>query len=146
MLFIFCYCKIVLLLFIFPPGGKVARLHLNGTAIQHQHMVYAGIQQIPVMRNQDKALFRCKIPFYNFPALIIQMIGRFIYQKEIIFSRKQNRQHNFGLLSKAQCFPWPIHDFCICLQLRKFCINSPQFKICLEFFYKFCRRKFPLFL
>ena len=49
--------KSVLAVLILPPCGKIPALHLNTAAVQHQHVINAGIQQIPVVGDKDEALF-----------------------------------------------------------------------------------------
>ena len=64
-------------------------------------MVDTGIQHIPVMRDQDKTLFGFQVILYQVSGLFIQMICRFINQKKIIFTGKQNCEHDFGTLPEA---------------------------------------------
>ena len=54
-LFVFCKSEAVTALLVFPPACKITRLHLDSPAVEHKNVVYAGIEQITVVRNKYKA-------------------------------------------------------------------------------------------
>ncbi len=57
MLLVLRQMKSIHAVLILPPCGKIPALHLNTAAVQHQHVINAGIQQIPVVGDKDEALF-----------------------------------------------------------------------------------------
>ena len=96
------YLKGVLTLFIFPPGRKITLLYLEGDAVQHQNMVHAGIQQVPVVGNQQKSFFLTQVFLDNFSGSLVQMVCRLVDEQEIIFSGKKNRKHDSRALPMAE--------------------------------------------
>ena len=71
-------------------------------------MVDAGIQKIPVVGYKDKAFFPGKVSFDNLSGGHVQMVRRLIDQQEIVFTRKQHRQHHFGAFAETECTKRPV--------------------------------------
>ena len=108
MLLIFCFCIQICLFFILPPAGKIACLNFNGAAVQHQYMVHTCIQQIPIVGYQDKTLLACQVFLDQRSCLPVQMIGGFIDEQEVIFTREQDGKHHLRPLPEAQCTKGPV--------------------------------------
>ena len=88
--------------------GLLDGLHFHCLPVQDQHMVAHGIQQIPVMGDKDKTLFRGQKRLDNLPALLIQVIGRFVNQKEFISLRKKYGKHDPGPFPLAERSERPV--------------------------------------
>ena len=89
-------------------------------------MIHAGIQQVPVMGYQNKALFPRQISFYRFSGFLIQMVRRFVNHQKIIFSGKQHRQQHLRALSQAQRPEGPVQDFRAFPQKLQLTDHAPQ--------------------
>ena len=68
----FCF---LLLTKIFHPGGEIAALHFDIGSIERQDMIHAGIDEMAIMRDKNKAFFLLQIGSDDFPGLGIQMVG-----------------------------------------------------------------------
>ena len=67
---------------VFIPGGKIPFLNLNIRLINRHNMIYAGIEQNPVMGNQNKPFLFAQIFSHLFSSPQIQMVRRFIDQQK----------------------------------------------------------------
>ena len=103
MLLIFRDGESVRTFLILPPAAEISGLHLDGGAVQDQDVVRTGIQQIPVMGNQDISLLGSQIFLDDLPRSGIQMIGRLIDQQEISLAGEEHRQHHLCPFAVAEC-------------------------------------------
>ncbi len=88
-------------------------------------MINACIQKIPVMGYQNKSFFSCQIFLYRLSRFPVQVIRRFIDQKEIIFPGKQNRQHHLGPLAKTQRSKRSVQNPAVQSKFIQFAENPP---------------------
>ena len=101
MFFVFGLLELVTALFILPPGGKVSALDFDALPVQDQDVVNAGVQKVPVVGDQEEAVLGGQILFHVFPGILVQVVCGFVDEQEIIFTGKQDGQHDFGLFSRA---------------------------------------------
>ena len=62
-------------------------------------MVNAGVEKGSVMGDENEALLTLQIVTDDLPRMLIQMIGRLIDQKEVVFLQKEGCQQDFGPLT-----------------------------------------------
>ena len=139
-------CERIRALLVFPPAREIPRLHLDGLPVQYQHMVRAGIEKIPVMRNQNEPFLSGKIRFDDLPGTAIEMIGRLVNQQEFILPREQDRQHQLRALAKTECPKRPVQKLRIQRKIRHLAHHLPVLRFRLPFADQFFRRALLIFL
>ena len=95
-------------------------------------MIHAGVQQIPVVGYQNKALLSRQIPLHRFSGFLVQMVRGLVDQKKIILPGKQHRQQHLRALSRAQRPEGPVQDFRAFPQKLQLADHAPQLAAALQ--------------
>ena len=88
-------------------------------------MIRAFIEQCPVVRNKDIALFTAQIFTDLFSCVTVKMIGRLIYQQEFVLTRKQHSKQSLCSFSRAERFKRAVEYFRTFVKFFKFAYHSP---------------------
>ena len=146
MLFIFCRRKFIPALFILPPVGEIAVLHINAFSVQHKHMVDTAIQQVTVMGNENEAVFLCKVSLYSFTGGAVEMVSRFIYQQKIILTCEQDRKEDLSAFAVAESMKRTVKQFRIFIKLSEFAYYLPFLAVGLDIGKEFRSREFHILI
>ena len=83
-LFVLRAFKVLSSLKIVKPSGKVAAAHFDIRLVYRKNMVYATVQKRSVVRDEYISLLFLQILGYALARLQIKVIGRFVYQQEVV--------------------------------------------------------------
>ena len=100
--------EIIPVILIRPPGTEITLLNLNVRLVDRKNMVYAGVEQIAVVRDQDETLLGRQVIANGFSRVDIEAIGRLVQKKESMRRQKKRGEEHLRPLPLGKGIKRPL--------------------------------------